>query len=113
MDNTDCRRPVIRSIAVHEGGQAANSKCNVRSRAYGDVVQCTDQGTVGCAGLPSQDFRRDGDAFVRAAKGEASDHGGVAGMSVTEVEPVYDFVDECSLREGDGARQSIAGEGDS
>jgi hypothetical protein len=48
-------------------------------------------------GLPSQDFGWDGDASVRVAKGKASDHGGVAGMSVTEVEPVHDFVNKCGL----------------
>jgi hypothetical protein len=64
---------------------------------------------VGRTGLPCHDFRRDRDSFVRAVKGKASDHGGVTWVSIRKVETVHDFVNECSLGEGDGMCRAIAG----
>ena len=70
---------------------------NIRAGPNSDVVKHTDKCIIGGPCLPVQDLRWEGDGFVRVVENEASNHRGIIGMSIREIELVHNLVDEHGL----------------
>jgi len=75
----------------------AHSEGDIRTGGDGNVIQGTHKCVVQSPGLPFSNLRQDGDGFIRAAEDKASNHWGVTWVSIREVEPIHDFVNEHSL----------------
>jgi hypothetical protein len=56
---------VVQYVAVHERGQVAYGKDDVRMGGNSDVVEHTDKSAIRGAGLPFSGLRQNGNALVR------------------------------------------------
>ncbi len=99
------------AVAVKEGGEAADSKGNVRVGCYCNVVEAAYQSAVWRAVHPIANLRRWWDGGVRVAKLEPCNHRGITWVCVGLTEAFDDTVDEGGLGEGDGVGGSVAADG--
>ncbi len=84
-------------VAVHEGGETAYGKGDVRAGADSNIIEGTDESTVRGVGLPFSNLRWNGNTFIRASEDESSDHWCLAGMGIREVEPIDNLVNKHCL----------------
>src|SRR6266849_8978151 len=104
--------PVRFSIAVQERGKATNSVRDIRASGYSEVIETSNQFTVGCTSHPRNNVRRHRLVVVGVCELEASGCRCVAGVRVGLPEFFEDAIDEGGLGDGDGPGSPVPSNGD-